>query len=165
MDSEAKIILAFVFNRSGKTNLKETELYLPLSMELGWFSTKEAQQFLAYALKKGLLVKKDELLSLNFPLDAVKIPVGFTPSKKTFDDTTNDRKETNIVMDIVMQIAQQTHQEKNDIFEEIKREAKEKNLLVDVAAVYVARRYNVDVYEWYPSIEDSFIKGNKEESE
>jgi hypothetical protein len=145
--------------------LKETELYLPLSMELGWFSTKEAQQFLTYALKKGLLVKKDELLSLNFPLDSVKIPVGFSPSKKTFDDTTDDRKGTNIVMDIVMQIAQQTHQEKNNILEEIKREVKEKNLLADVAAVYVARKYNVDVSEWYLSIEDSFIKGNKEESE
>jgi hypothetical protein len=35
MESEAKIILAFLFNRSGKTVLSEAELYLPLSMELG----------------------------------------------------------------------------------------------------------------------------------
>jgi hypothetical protein len=164
MDSEAKIILAFIFNRSGKNNLKEAELYLPLSMELGWFSTKEAQQFLKYALKKGLLVKKDELLSLSFPLDTIKIPVGFIPTKKTFNDTTIDRKETNIVQDIAIQIAQQIHQETDSIVEEIKREAKEKNLLVDVAAVYVARKYNVDATEWYPSIEEFFIKRNKEES-
>jgi hypothetical protein len=77
MDSEAKIILAFLFNRSGKTLLSEAELYLPLSMELGWLSSKESQQFVKYVLKKELLVRKEGMLSPNFSLDDIKIPVGF----------------------------------------------------------------------------------------
>ena len=97
MDSEAKIILAFVFNRSGKTGLAEAELYLPLAMELGWFSTKEAQQFVKYAMKKELVVKKDGMLTPSFPLDGIKIPVGFTPSKKALvNQQNNNKKKTSL---------------------------------------------------------------------
>ncbi len=161
MDSEAKIILAFLFNRSGKTGLTEAELYLPLSMELGWFSTKESQQFVKYAMKKELLVKKDGMLSPSFPVDTIKIPIGFTPSKKTFSETTEDKKGKDLVEEIVSQIFEQTHQDKIEIEEEIKKEGTEKNLLVEVAALYVARKYGVDVSEWYPVVEKSIVKENK----
>lgn len=82
MDTEAKIIIAFLFNRSGKPVLKESELYLPLSMELGWFSTKEAAEFVSYAVAQGLLAKKDGDLHPTFPIEAITVPVGFTPKKK-----------------------------------------------------------------------------------
>ena len=62
MDAEAKIIIAFLYNRSGKTALKESELYLPLAMELGWFTTKEAHEFVTDAINQELLVKKEGLL-------------------------------------------------------------------------------------------------------
>jgi hypothetical protein len=161
MDSEAKIILAFVFNRSGKTGLTEAELYLPLAMELSWFSTKEAQQFVKYAMKKELVVKKDGMLSPNFPLDAIKIPVGFIPSKKTFSETTDDTKGKEIIEEIVSQIFEQTHQDKTEIQEEIRKEGEEKNLLAEVAALYVARKHGVDVSEWYPVVGKSIVKENK----
>src|SRR4030042_430114 len=115
MDSEAKIILAFLFNRSGKTDLTEAELYLPLAMELGWFSTKEAQQFVKYVMKKELVVKKDGVLSPNFPLETIKIPVGFIPSKKMFHETKGETQGKNIIKEIASQVFEQTHQEKNEI--------------------------------------------------
>ena len=161
MDSEAKIILAFLFNRSGKTGLAEAELYLPLAMELGWFSTKEAQQFVKYAMKKELVVKKDGVLFLNFPLDTIKIPIGFSPSKKTFSETRDDKKGKDIIEEIVLQIFEQTHQDKTEIQEEIKKEGIEKNLLAEVAALYVARKHGVEVSEWYPIIGKSIVKENK----
>jgi hypothetical protein len=161
MDSEAKIILAFLFNRSGKTELAEAELYLPLAMELGWFSTKEAQQFVKYAMKKELVVKKDGMLTPSFPLDGIKIPVGFTPSKKFFSETTDDKKGKDIIEEIVSQIFEQTHQDKTEIQEEIKKEGTEKNLQDEVAALYVARKHGVDVSEWYPVVGKSIVKENK----
>jgi hypothetical protein len=160
MDSEAKIILAFLFNRSGKTGLTEAELYLPLAMELGWFSTKEAQQFVKYAMKKELLVKKDGMLTPSFPLDEIKIPVGFTPSKKAFSDTTEKQQE-DITEGIISQIYTQTHQDKTEILNEIKTEEAEKNLLAEVAALYVARKHGVDVSDWYKLVEMSIITENK----
>ncbi|HIH00236.1 MAG TPA: DUF2240 family protein [Thermoplasmata archaeon] len=161
MDSEAKIILAFLFNRSGKTLLSEAELYLPLSMELGWLSSKESQQFVKYVLKKELLVRKEGMLSPNFSLDDIKIPVGFIPSKKTFSETSDDLKGRNCIEEIITQISEHVHQEKTKIAEEIKKEGKEKNLLAEVAALSVARKHGVDVSEWYPFVETIFFTENK----
>jgi hypothetical protein len=130
-------------------------------MELSWFSTKEAQQFVKYAMKRELVMKKDGMLSPNFPLDTIKIPVGFTPSKKIFSETTDDKKGEDIIEEIVFQIFEQTHQDKTEIQKEIKREGAEKNLLAEVAALYIARKHGVDVSEWYSVIEKSIVKGNK----
>jgi len=160
MESEAKIIIAFLFNRSGKTALKDTELYLPLSMELGWFSTKEAQEFVKYSLKKELLIKKDGLLHPIFPVEKTSIPVGFTPTKKLFSEKTHEQKKENILEDIVAQISSQTNRSHEDILKEISSEEKEKNILPEVAVLYLTRKYNVDMTDWYDVIEQKLFKGN-----
>jgi hypothetical protein len=152
MDSEAKIIIAFLFNRSGKTELKDSELYLPLSMELGWLSAKESQEFIKYAIKQELLIKKDGLLQPNFPFEKVIIPLGFTPSKK------DELKEYDIIDGIVIKISTLTNHNQEEILEEIKQEEKEKNLFSEVAALYVARKYSVDITDWYDSVEKIFNK-------
>jgi hypothetical protein len=161
MDTEAKIILAFLFNRSGKTRLTEAEVYLPLAMDLGWFSTTEAHEFVNYAMKQGLLVKKEGLLSPNFPLEHIKVPVGFTPSKEIFSKKTGEQQEENMIERMVTLICTQTHQNQTDIYEEIKKEEKEKNLLPEVATLSVARKHGVDVSDWYTRVEHAIVKGNK----
>ena len=62
MESESKIVLAFLFKRSGKNMLKESDIYLPLSLELGWFSSTQAQEFVKHALNEKLLIKKENHL-------------------------------------------------------------------------------------------------------
>jgi len=161
MDSEAKIIIVFLFNRSGKTELTEAELYLPLSMELGWLSTKESQEFVKYAINQGLLVKKEGFLHPNFPLETIRVPVGFTPSKKIFSKNADDYKEELIIEGIITEICSQIHQNKQDILEEIEKEGTEKNLLPEVAALYVARKHGVDISEWYNSVEKTIVRENK----
>jgi hypothetical protein len=160
MDSEAKIIIAFLFNRSGKTVLKDSEIYLPLSMELGWLSTKESQEFIKYAIKQELLIKKDRSLQPNFPFEKITIPLGFIPSKKFFSEKTDESKEENIIDNIVIKISTQTNHSQREILEEIKQEEKEKNLFLEVAALYVASKYNVDITEWYASVEKILMKEN-----
>ena len=162
MDSEAKIIIAFLFNRSGKTELKDSELYLPLAMELGWLSVKESQEFIDYAIKQELLIKRDGLLQPNFPLEKITIPLGFTPSKKLFSEKKDEVKAENIIDEIVIQISAVTNHSQREILEEIKQEQKEKNLLLEVAALYVARKYCVDITDWYNSVEKLLIKENRE---
>jgi hypothetical protein len=160
MESEAKIIIAFLFNRSGKTALKDTEVYLPLSMELGWFSTKEAQEFVKYSLKKELLIKKDGLLHPIFPVEKINIPVGFVPTKKLFSEKTHEEKKENMFVDIIAQISTQTNRNHQDILTEITSEEKEKNILPEVAGLYLARKYNVDMTDWYDAVEEKLFKGN-----
>jgi hypothetical protein len=161
MDSEAKIVIAFLFNRSGKNGLKDAELYLPLSMELGWLSSKESQQFVKYAIKQGLLVRNAGLLHPNFPFKKIAIPVGFTPSKELFSEKTAEKKEENIIEGIATQISMQINQSKNEILEEIKYEEKEKNLCPEVVALYVAKKHGVDIADWCNVVEKILIKKYK----
>lgn len=156
MDSEAKIIIAFLFNRSGKNHLTESELYLPLSMELGWLSTKESQEFVNYAIKQGLLVKKENKVLPNFPIETVTIPVGFFPSKKHFSG--NGREQQGSIIDgIINGICEITKQRHQEIAEEMLKEEKEKHLLPAVAALYVARKHGVEVDEWFDAVESTLL--------
>ena len=160
MNSEAKIMIAFLFNRSGKNELKDSEIYLPLSMELGWLSAKESQEFIKYAIKQELLIKKDDLLRPNFPFEKIIIPLGFSPSKKLFSEKSGADKEGNIIDEIAIQISKQTNYDQKEIFQEIRQMEKEKNLFSEVAALCVARKYGVDITDWYDSVEKRLIKEN-----
>jgi len=162
MDSDAKIIIAFLFNRSGKTELKDSEFYLSLSMELGWLSAKESQEFIKYAIKQDLLIKKDDMLLPNFPFEKITIPLGFTPSKKLFSEKINQFNEGNIIEGITSQISSITNHSQKEILEEIKQEEKEKNLISEIAALFVARKYGLDITEWYDSVEKILLKENRE---
>ncbi|MBN1860060.1 MAG: DUF2240 family protein [Candidatus Thermoplasmatota archaeon] len=153
MDSEEKIIIAFIFNRSGKTGLPEAEFYLPLAMELGWLSTKEAQEFVKNALKQGLLVRKDELLQPNFSVTNVTIPLGFSPSKQLFTKTSEAHPERTLLQKIIDHICETTHQSHHEIEQEIATEEKEKNILPEVAAVIIAVKHHVDITEWYTDVD------------
>lgn len=158
MDSEAKIIIAFLFNRSGKTALTEAELYLPLSMELGWLSTKEAQEFVKSALQQGLLGKKDGLLYPNFPLDKITIPLNFAPSKKLFCETTAQEQKQPLMLRLIGRICEHTTLNQQDIEEEISKEGTEKNLLPEVAALYIARKYDVDVRDLFTEVQQGIFR-------
>ena len=62
---------------------------------------------------------------------------------------------------MVAQIVEHTHRDKTEIFGEITREEKEKNLLPEVAALFVARKYGINVSTWYALVEPAIFKGNK----
>ena len=161
MDSEVKIIIAFLFNRSGKNELKESEIYLPLSIELGWFSTKEAHELVQYALKQKLLIKKDGLLTPSFDIEKINVPIGFYPSKKTF--VNGGKIEENNVMDtIVHRIVEKKNQDHKEIIGEIKQVASEKNILPEVAALLVAKECNIDIEDGFESVENKILRENEE---
>ena len=79
MVSEEEIIIAFLFKRSGKETLTPPELYLPLSMDLKWFTPQQAKDFIKLAEKKKLLNKKNNLIKPNFDYKKINIPLSFQP--------------------------------------------------------------------------------------
>ena len=162
MDSEAKIIIAFLFNRSGKNALTEAELYLPLSMDLSWFSTKDAQGFITYAVQQKLLTKKNGLLHPTFPLETITIPLGFTPSKKQAYKTTEPGEEEPVFTSLVSLISQNTNRDQNEVLDEISRAEQEKQLLPEIAALLVAKKNNLCVVEWIDRIENTIFAGKRE---
>jgi hypothetical protein len=93
MDSEKEIIISFLFKRSGKEELKFSELYLSLSMELNWFTPDDAKSFISLALEENLLTKKGDSIKPNFDYEKTTIPIGFTPSKRVFEIEKVKKKE------------------------------------------------------------------------
>jgi len=159
VNSEAHSIISFLFKRSGKEQLKESELYLPISLELGWFTTKEAKEFVNYALQQKLLVKKDALLTPSFNVEKIIVPVGFLPTEKSFAvEKTESKEEEQIIIDIIVkQIVEKTGKETKEIFEEVKHVEAEKNILPEVAVLLVAKEYDVDLDNWFDLVEKSLF--------
>jgi len=162
MDPEEKIILAFVFKRSGKTELKASEIYLTLSLELGWFSSQQAHQFVEQAVKRDFLSEKKSMLLPTFDVNTVIIPIGFKPAKQTNIETTNSEKATlvdssSVLEHIIDVIYRKTGQEKNSIHKKILDKQNEKNIFSEVAALLIAKEHCIDVKEFYDAVEKHFF--------
>jgi len=152
LDSEEEIVIAFIFKRSGKSKLKESEIYLPLSLELGWFSTKEARQFIEYAIKQKLLIEKEGLLTPSFDVEKIDIAVGFSPSKSTF--TVKEKgEEDDVFQRIVNRIIEKTNYTHEEIIQNINRIQEEKNIIPEVAALLLAKEFNVNVEDSLDAVE------------
>jgi hypothetical protein len=159
MTYEEKIIISFLFKRSGKEKLTFSELYLALSIDLKWFTPKKAKDFLNSALEKNFLVKKNDLISPNFNYNKILIPIGFRPSNEFFIEYKNDFKENeNILNRIVNRIAEKSESSKKDIFEKINYIEKNRNLFLEVAALLVGKENNVNLEDFFKIIEDEIFR-------
>jgi hypothetical protein len=158
--SENKIIIAFIFKRSGKNKLPESEFYLPLSIELGWFSNKEAHEFINNSIKLNLLNREGKLLIPNFDIDSIDIPIGFTPSNKTYIKNKIDtlKNEKNILGMIIASIKETIKKDEEEIFEDIKKIAIDKNIMIEVAALFLARNENIDLKDLLTHVEEKILK-------
>ena len=164
MNFEAKIIISFLFKRSGKNQLTEAEIYLPLSIELGWFSTKESHEFVNNALKQKLLIKKEDLLIPSFDIGKISIPIGFYPSKKIFAEEKNEVKQnkTNVIDTIIYRIIEKKNQDRKKVIEEITQIASEKNVLPEVAALLIGKECHIDIKDSFELIENKILRENGE---
>ncbi|MFO7677142.1 MAG: DUF2240 family protein [Thermoplasmatota archaeon] len=164
MSTEEKIIVSFIFKRSGKNNLKESEIYLPLSLELGWFSLEQAKIFIKECIQEKILIKKNEKLTPSFDIEKISIPTGFNPISQQSREKKIDIKEhaSNTFSDYVEYISKKSGKKSEDILDEIIQQKKEKNIMEEVAALYIANKYGVDSSFFYNSIENQFFRGNKE---
>ena len=127
--------------------MKNSELYLTLSLELGWFSPQEAQQVIKDALHQKLLKQKDELVSPTFDINKITIPVGFYPSKK---DIILERKEektktSSFMESITKRITDHTQQTPSELSQKIQQIATTKRILPEIAALYLAYTHKIPV--------------------
>ena len=160
MNSEAKIIIAFLFNRSGKSKLSFSELYLTLSMNLNWFTPDDAKEFVQIAIKEKLLLKKDDLVIPGFDHNKITVPVGFTPTKHVFEKKEvekDDEEPVDILSKIVTQINEKTKLSKDEILKKIREIEKEKNITTEVAALMVGKDFDVSLEGLYEDVENKIF--------
>ncbi|MEA3457544.1 MAG: DUF2240 family protein [Candidatus Thermoplasmatota archaeon] len=160
MNSEIKIIIAFLFKRSGKKEMTQSELYLTLSIDLKWFSPQKAKEFVNSTLQNNILVKKGAFLTPTFDVNKITIPTGFHPSKEVFYKQKEEEEEEipDIIENVVKRIAEDTGMNVKDIFEKIKYAEREKNVLLEVAALLIGREYDIALDSYFEGAERKIFK-------
>jgi len=158
MESDAEIIIAFIFKRSGKQKLKLSEVYLPLSMQLNWFSLQEAKDFVKIAIKQKLLKEKEENIEPAFDINQVKVPVGFRPTKQVLEVKEKTVKEKDFRSEIIEELIKKTNLDEKTIIGKIKQIEQEKNITFEVASLLFGKEYDIALEKFYEE-----IKGNIEE--
>ena len=159
MGSDANIIIAFLYKRSGKEELSFSELYLILSMELNWFTPDDAKTFVNMAIKQKLLIKKGELIKPNFDFRKIVVPVGFVPSKTIFEEKEVEIiKKENLLEQIVKRIVEKSKLDENQVIEKINDIAKERNLTKEVAALLFGKEYDMQFEDLYDEIEKKIFE-------
>jgi len=155
MTSESEIIIAFVFNRSGKNKLTPSDFYLTLSMDLNWFSPKQAKLFLNKNIEQNLLKEENGAIIPNFEIKNIEVPIGFYPSKKAFEEkTTKKSKETEYILDIIInEIVKNSNLKKENIKTKISNIVKEKNITPEIAALIIGKDFDISFDKYYEKIE------------
>ena len=156
MATEEENIIAFVFKRSGQSELNFSKLYLTLSMDLDWFTPEEAKIFVDNAIKAGLLVKKDDLLKPNFNFEEIKVPLGFYPSKDLFKEKRQVKESVekkDVLQEIISEIVKNTKLDVKDVEVKLNQIAKERNLTPEVAGLLVGKEYDIDLTKFYNDVE------------
>jgi len=155
MESDAEITIAFIFKRSGKQKLKTSEFYLPLSMQLNWFSPQESKDFVKVAIKQKLLKEKEGLIEPAFDINQVKIPVGFHPTKQVFEIKEKVVEEKDLRTEIIEEISKKTDFDEKTIIEKINQIEQEKNITFEVAALLFGKECDVDLDDFYEKIKEN----------
>jgi hypothetical protein len=160
MSSEAQNIIAFVFKRSGKKEMSYSDFYLTLSVDLKWFTPKDAKAFTNQIVKQKLLKKKEENVKPAFEINKIEVPLGFYPSKQILEqkESNSKIKEKDIFTDIVNEIISKTGKKEEEILEKIKSTEKEKNITKEIAAILVGKDFGISSNNYFDEVEEKIFK-------
>ena len=138
---ELREALVYLFQRKGKDILTEKELILSASMDLGWFTPDEAKQLVDICLELKLLSREDTGLSPNFDFKNYSIPIDFTPSKNILQMEAQEP----LLFSILRHIDSKTGLGRSNIMSEINKKQDALDVEIEVAAILVAKKYEIDI--------------------
>lgn len=139
MIQEARKLLAFLFQRSGKESLNENEIYMTLSYELGWLTPAEAKQFIQRGLEQELLEETDDGYTPTFDPSAVDVPLGFEVDGSIVQTESQDL--VTVITDVLVGQNMSEKQARSLIEERAEKE----HIIPEVAALLVAHEQGMDV--------------------
>jgi hypothetical protein len=165
MNSEEHNIIAFVFKRSGKTEINFSDFYLILSVDLKWFTPEAAKAFTDQMVKQKLLKKKEGELAPTFEINKIEVPLGFRPSKQILKDGATEPKEEKVIegkilQKIVEKIMKKSKLDNTSVLRKIEETSLEKNVTKEVAALLLGKKYGIDLDDFYDEIEKKIVLGS-----
>ena len=143
-----KEVIAFLFNRSGKEEMTAQELRLAMSMDLRWFSPKEAEEIVDTFQNKRLLVRKGGGgLRPAFNYRKLTIDRDLHPTK---GELLGGSREEPLFIRMVGHITDRADEEKRNVISLVNRKAGELGIEVEAAAMLVGDVLGVDMRQVRP---------------
>lgn len=149
--SEIKVALAQLFRKKGKSSLTEKEFVFAASLDLRWFTPKEAQKFLDISVESELLALDGDKLKPTFDYKSIEIPKGYSPESGLLQTTA---KPKGVFLKLVDQISTEKDIPSKEIISEINLTQDRMNVDVEVAALIVARKHAIGISEHIDSVEE-----------
>ncbi len=142
--TELEKSVAVLFRRKGKELLTEREFVFSASMDLRWFSPKDAQKLLDAALTGGYLRKKDGNLLPTFDCDKVDVPLDYRPTKGVLE-VKKPSRSVDLFSEIVESIVKTRSVPKREVVSKVNRKQEVLGIDVEPAALLVACDYGMPV--------------------
>ena len=148
---EIEVALAQLFRKKGKGSLTEKEFVFAASLDLRWFTPKDAQKFLDISTESELLMMDGDRLKPTFDYKSVEVPKGYAPTVELLQASV---KPKGIFLKVVDQISTEKEIPSKDVISLVNQTQDRMNIDVEVAALIVARQYGVDVSEYIDKVEE-----------
>lgn len=147
--SELKRSIAVLFRRKGKGFLTEREFVFSASMDLRWFSPKDAQKLLDAGLSGGFLERKNGNIFPTFDCREIDVPIDYKPSNEIFEQAA--KRSQDLFSEIVEKIVKVKSVSKREVVSRVNKKQELLGIDVEPAALLVASDYGL-------MVESSFIE-------
>ncbi len=141
MDDLQKSI-ALLFSRKGKESLTEREFVFSASMDLRWFSPKDAQRLLDAGLSGGYLERRNGTLVLTFDTSSLSIPLDYRPGKEALEGHARSQKH-DLFVEMVEQISRSRSVSKREVVSRVNKKQELLGIDVEPAVLLVASDYGL----------------------
>lgn len=145
--SELKRSIAVLFRRKGKDFLTEREFVFSASMDLRWFSPKDAQRLLDLGLSGGYLQKKNGNVFPTFDCAQVEVPIDYKPTTAIFEGAA--KRDQDLFSEIVERIVKTRSVPKREVVSRVNKKQEMLGIDVEPAALLVASDYGLSVESAY----------------
>lgn len=145
--SDLEKSIALLFKRKGKESLTEREFVFSASMDMRWFSPKDAQKLLDVSLTGGLLRKKNGTVSPTFDWEGVDVPLDYKPNKQILEVA--PKQDRDLFSEIVDSIVRTKSVPKREVVSKVNKKQEMLGIDIEPAALLVASDYGLNVDSSY----------------
>jgi len=144
LSDELKKCITVLFRQKGKDLMNEREFVYAASMDLHWFSPKDAQKLLDISIKNDLLRLSQGLLAPTFKITDKNLEMDYRPAEDILQNSKKDDK-IDPFMHIVEKIAKTSKLSKKEIVARTNKIRERIPVYIEVAALITARNLGIDI--------------------
>jgi len=153
--SELEKSIAVLYRRKGKETLTEREFVFSASMDLRWFSPKDAQRLMEAGLSGGFLERKNGTVAPTFDLSRIEVPLDYKPTKEALREASS--RSADLFSEIVEKIVRTKAVPKREVVSRVNKKQELLGIDIEPAALLVASSYGIEMDDSYLERAESAI--------